>query len=229
MTKFRDRLRARIDWRIVRTSRLRYAQFGEDSVLLKYFNRKRNGYFVDLGANHPYVHSNTYLLYRDYGWRGINVDADESLIERHRSVRPRDVSLVEFVGASNEPLTFTIYENRVLNTADPARVAELAGNERITGQRVVRPRTLASILDEHVPASTEIDLMSVDLEGSDLDALASNAWTRYRPRVVCVEDFEFSLSRPSAIQEFMTALGYDFFSKTLFTTFWERGDSNAGQ
>ena len=35
-------------------------QFGEDIVIKKLFDRKKkNGFYVDLGANHPFLHSNT--------------------------------------------------------------------------------------------------------------------------------------------------------------------------
>ena len=46
---------------------------------------------------------------------------------------------------------------------------------------------MAALLDEFLPAGKTIDLMSVDVEGLDLDVLRSNNWERYRPTVLLIE------------------------------------------
>ena len=56
----------------------------------------------------------------------------------------------------------------------------------------VEVRRLERILDEHLPQNTAIDFRSLDGEGHDLRVLRSNNWTRYRPEVVVVEDFDFA-------------------------------------
>ena len=49
-------------------------QFGEDVVIKKIFDhKKKNGFYVDLGAHHPFLHSNTAFFWLK-GWNGINVD-----------------------------------------------------------------------------------------------------------------------------------------------------------
>jgi hypothetical protein len=63
-----------------------FSQFGEDLFLASRFAGKRDGFYVDVGAFHPFNWSNTCLLYQR-GWRGLNIEPDPEairLFERHR-------------------------------------------------------------------------------------------------------------------------------------------------
>jgi len=42
----------------------------------------------------------------------------------------------------------------------------------------LKTRRLDELLDEFLPRGQEIDLLSVDVEGMDLDVLESDDWTR---------------------------------------------------
>lgn len=82
---------------ITRYATKSYAQEGEDLLLRRIFEHKHNGFYVDIGAHHPFRFSNTYLLYKR-GWRGINVDAMPGSIKLFAKFRPRDVNLECGVG-----------------------------------------------------------------------------------------------------------------------------------
>ena len=55
-----------------------YSQFGEDALVNSLFRNKKYGIYVDVGAYHPILYSNTYALYRR-GWRGFAIDPNPSL------------------------------------------------------------------------------------------------------------------------------------------------------
>jgi len=55
-----------------------------------------------------------------------------------------------------------------------------------------------SILDSHLPKGTTIDLLSIDVEGHDLNALMSVNLNKYRPRIIVIEIHEFKLAENSA-------------------------------
>lgn len=74
-----------------------YSQNGEDRVLWRYFERQRNGFYVDIGAHHPFRFSNTALFY-EANWRGINVDAMPNSMKAFNKYRKRDVNLESAVG-----------------------------------------------------------------------------------------------------------------------------------
>ena len=63
---------------------------GEDVILHKLFGSKfANGFYIDVGAHHPFRQSNTAYLWL-LGWNGVNVDASRKAIDLFRKVRPGD-------------------------------------------------------------------------------------------------------------------------------------------
>ena len=50
------------------------SQFGQDEIVAKLFNYKRNGFFIEAGAYDGEVYSNTLQLERRYNWTGLLVE-----------------------------------------------------------------------------------------------------------------------------------------------------------
>lgn len=69
-----------------------YSQEGEDLLLSRIFGDKKDGFYIDVGAHHPFRFSNTYLLYKR-GWRGINIDAMPGSMKLFNRFRPRDINI----------------------------------------------------------------------------------------------------------------------------------------
>jgi len=42
---------------------------------------KREGYYVEIGAGHYQNGNNTYVLEKEYGWKGVSIDNSEKLVE----------------------------------------------------------------------------------------------------------------------------------------------------
>jgi hypothetical protein len=82
--------------------------------------------------------------------------------------------------------------------------------------------TLEKILDKHLEC-TEIDFMTVDVEGFDLDVLQSNNWTKYRPSYVLAEILRSSLHEldHDPIVRFMREQGYVVFAKQVNTVIFK--------
>lgn len=183
------------------------------------------GFYVDVGAFSPKQFSNTYWFYRR-GWQGINIDATPGSMRPFRVIRPRDINLE--CAVSDEPGELTFYSlglHTVLNTASPD-VAEQWG--RVAGRKPkevrVRARTLREILEEHLPAGREIDFLSVDVEGHDLNVLKSNDWLRFRPAIVIAEDHKEDVDaiRTSEITSFLSAHGYGICAWAPPSVFYRR-------
>lgn len=69
-----------------------YALQGEDLILKEIFHQVKNGFYVDVGAHHPFKFSNTYFFYKR-GWRGINIDALPHSMNLFNQFRPRDINV----------------------------------------------------------------------------------------------------------------------------------------
>ena len=62
-----------------------YAQCLQDMFVLSVLNGKRNGFYLEIGANQPVFINNTYLLESQFGWQGISVDIDPQCQSMFRS------------------------------------------------------------------------------------------------------------------------------------------------
>jgi len=52
---------------------------------------------------------------------------------------------------------------------------------------------LKEVLSRYVPQGTQIDFLSVDVEGMELQVLQSNDWNQYRPKIALIEQLTTSL------------------------------------
>ncbi len=69
---------------------------------------------------------------------------------------------------------------------------------------------------------TEVDFLSVDVEGLDFQILKSNNWSKYKPKVILVEvlDFSFYNLDNSEIYRFLIDRGYHLATKTVNVLFF---------
>jgi FkbM family methyltransferase len=151
--------------------KISWSQSGEDLALLELEDFPKIGRYLDIGAHDPIRYSNTHALYLR-GWRGVNVDADSGLIERFYKKRMGDTNVVAAVG-SKDKYIFTVFSESALSTVEINRAKKLQSKGwQISGTRTVPGRSLRSIYDEYFPNS-KVDLLNLDIEGNDMDALAS--------------------------------------------------------
>lgn len=146
------------------------------------------GFYVDVGAHHPFFYSNTFHFYSK-GWSGINIDAVPGSMKPFVELRPRDVNLEACVGTPGRWVEFCIFEEQTLNTMDAEVASKLVqdNRSRLLSRQKLQTQSLAQILESHVPRGQPIDFLSVDVEGADLEVLQSNDWDAFRPEFIVVE------------------------------------------
>ena len=163
-----------------------YAQNHEDILLARALPH-RDGFYLDVGANHPVFHSVT-KLFSERGWSGINVEPSPPVFEELNLDRPDQINLNVGVGDASGMLTF--YETPTRHGWSTFRI-ELAEPYRQLGVEVIeRPvavRTLVEVCEEHVGDRT-IDFLKVDAEGFERHVLLGADLATWRPRVVLVEN-----------------------------------------
>lgn len=158
----------------------RYAQFGEDAVLLELFKDTSKGVYVDVGAHHPYRYSNTYLLYKK-GWHGINIDPNPHTIHLFNKERPGDKNICSGVGPAGT-MAYYQFSDPAVNTFKETEARKWMGKSFLTflGTVKINVQPLSKLVER------PFDLLSIDAEGMDLEVLESYDW-KYHPRVVVVE------------------------------------------
>src|SRR5690554_515847 len=100
-----------------------YSQEGEDILLRRIFEHNPPGFYVDVGAHHPFRFSNTKLLY-DKGWHGINIEPNPKVKECFLKFRSRDTTVFAGVSALEGELTYFRYAHPAMNTFDERMVKE---------------------------------------------------------------------------------------------------------
>ncbi len=189
---------------------LSFSQFGEDLLIDVFFHAKVTpGFYVDIGAHHPQRFSNTYLLHQR-GWRGINVDGDPESIKLFETERPSDINVAAFLAETERTVIFNKFSDTAVNTISEHAAARYACIWDIVSQSEVRTTTLKSLLDQHFDQASKIDLLSVDVEGVDLQVLQGNDWSKYRPYLVVVEaeGLDLSSSEQHDIVSYLFKQGY---------------------
>jgi len=163
-----------------------FSQYAEDVVLNCSLLPKRQGFYIDVGAYHPWKQSNTYRFYLT-GWAGITIEPNPDIAGEFKRLRPRDTHLV--MGVSAKPGVFTYYKfnDPKINSFAEEQSRRMASP--IVGQQDVECLPLRQIIERQAK-DRHVDLLSIDCEGLDLEVLESLDWTATRPSVIVVEDFE---------------------------------------
>jgi FkbM family methyltransferase len=161
------------------------------------------GFFVEAGANDGFEQSNTYWLERFCGWSGVLVEPVPQLYREAARERSRsqvfNCALVSF--GDEGPVTMRygnlmsiISGSRGSDAADHAYLAPARRTGMEPSYEVTVPgRTLTSILDE--AQAPEIDLLSLDVEGFEPQALKGLDFERHAPRYLLVEIQDMSAGR----------------------------------
>ncbi|MEM6291498.1 MAG: FkbM family methyltransferase [Myxococcota bacterium] len=188
-----------------------YAQQGEDLIVLQALTMLGIGKpsYLDVGAFHPMIGSNTYLMYAA-GGRGVLVEPNPAMTKMLAEVRPKDVVVNAGVGIgeATEADYYLIKDRPQLNTFSKAQVdryvAEGGTLEKTVPMKLER---IDALIESHF--KTAPDFLSIDVEGLDLEILQTMNFDKHRPTVLCVESAVYGttgLVRP--LIEFMRAKGY---------------------
>lgn len=176
------------------------SQKGQDEfVLMEVFDAKRRGlkrggFFVDLACADGVEINNTLFMERRLGWSGVLIEPNPRY---HESVRANRSSplCTSCIASDHREVEFRV-DNKMLggivgegyDNSESVRGGELATAE------IVRMKTapLAEVLEAH-GAPPEIDYLSLDVEGAELEVMKDFPFDRYRFACMTVERPPFEL------------------------------------
>ena len=199
------------------------SQLGQDLWVLERSDSKRNGFFVEFGATDGIVLSNTYLLEREFGWQGICIEPNPTLFAKLKGNRACTVSDACIGATTGMQVSFIAAD--VYGGMEPSAFGDMHAQKRDAYRRAGCLLNLTTIslndLLVQLNAPRDIDYMSVDTEGSELEILSAFPFDDWRVRLLTVEH-NFSPNRP-ALRALMSSHGYrcterefdDFFEKTF--------------
>ncbi len=182
------------------------AQLRQDIFVLHELGFKRGGYFVEFGAASGIELSNTYLLEKDFGWRGILAEPARRWHETLQSARNCHIESDCVWHTSGETLRFREADTAELSTIETFVHSDDHGAKRGDGKSYdVSTISLLDLLERH-DAPRQIDYLSVDTEGSEYEILKAFDFERYDIRIITVEH-NFTPQREQ-IRKLLSAQGY---------------------
>jgi FkbM family methyltransferase len=198
-------------------SKRSYSQEGEDLVVDRLLSSKKGGFYVEVGAHHPFRFSNTYFFYKR-GWTGICIDPLPGTKKAFNKSRPKDIFLQLGISMNSGLLNYFMFNEPALNTFNKCLAEQRNGKEgyRLIKTMYIETKPLTEILRDYKISKEGIDLLSIDVEGMDLEVLSSIDLGKYAPKIIIVECLDFDLNdiKSDSIFSLLTKRGYIFYAKT---------------
>jgi FkbM family methyltransferase len=207
-------------------SKTSYSQEGEDMIIDRFFDHKKKGVYVDVGAHHPFRFSNTSFFYRK-GWTGINIDPLPEAARLFKKYRKRDINIQKGVSLKEEKLLYYAFNEPAYNTFSKIKADEYIQARLVSPQvRKIKIDTvpLAAILDAHLKEGTIIDFLTIDTEGLEMEVLQSNNWDKYRPTFVILESHIIEIEKylTTDLHLFMKKQNYVLVGKSYYSYFYRK-------
>jgi FkbM family methyltransferase len=182
-----------------------YSQCGEDLFIENFFKNKNYGTYLDIGAFNPIKFSNTLLLYKK-GWKGINIDLNQTSIDLFNIFRPRDKNICAAISNKEEKVRVSI-ENLFspLNTISLERSKKLSQNNIKKNLYYVKTKKINNLI------KNKFDFLNIDIEGLDFKVLKSIKLNFYKPKLICIEVLDKTITKE--LIKFLKNYGYIFVKK----------------
>ncbi len=182
----------------------------EAAVIRAFFGDRQHGYFVEVGANDPRFLSQTFGL-EQRGWDGILIEPQPDLAETLRQSRKARVFAEACSSRRNSGSRMTLHLAGGHSSFDAG--LNLPG-VKPHGAASVPVRTLDEILME--ASAHQIDFISIDVEGHELDVLDGFDLARWRPQLILIEDLLLDLR----LHRYLSGRGYRWLRRTTINNWY---------
>ena len=163
------------------------AQLFQDLLVIFFMKGKRDGFFVEFGATNGRDHSNTHILEEDFGWKGILAEPAKCWHAALKANRRASIDTRCVWKQTGARLEFKETEIAELSTLSNLVDKDYQKSNREKGMTYsVETVSLNDLLKAH-SAPREIDYLSIDTEGSELEILQAFDFTDYDIKVVTAE------------------------------------------
>ena len=186
-------LKLKIFYKILVFKKKYFSFSGVDVIIENIFKSYNMGIYVDIGCQHPIKNNNTYLLYKK-GWCGLNIDLDKDNIDLFNIARPNDCNVNIAISNKIDDVDLYFYHNRSpINTIDK-KTSDFQ-NAQVSEVKKIKTNTLDNIINNSKFSNKKINLLSVDVEGHELEVLQGFDFTSYKPDVIVVEFLDLTTKK----------------------------------
>ena len=211
-----------------------FSQAGEDQVMRYLLYNCLNiphPTYLDIGTNDPIICNNTFYFY-NRGSRGVCIEPDVQFEELIRKHRKGDIFLP--AGINNTDSTeaeFYVFPGKYSGwntfSKEEAESRQQSAGVPFKSIRKVPLVNINKVISQYFDPYPNI--ISLDVEGLDLDILKALDFDKFKPEVLCVETITFSVTNEEQkIQEiidFVNSKGYFVFADTHVNTIFCRTEA----
>jgi FkbM family methyltransferase len=186
-------------------------QIGQDIIAYLYFQKKTDGFYIDIGANDGITGSNTWI-FEQLGWKGICVEPLPDVFKKLKQNRNCDCYNVAISDKTSESVDFIMATgvemlsgiNEHMTNVHKYRIEKAHGRiEKIS----VKAFSFADLMAKY-DGVTFIDFLSVDVEGGEMAILKNIDFKKYRFGLITVENNEETKGDGERMKKYMSEQGY---------------------
>ncbi|MDC0585601.1 FkbM family methyltransferase [Candidatus Pelagibacter sp.] len=201
-----------------------YSQNQEDLFIDNYFKDKEEGIYLDIGCYHPVKYSNTALLY-NRGWKGINVDMNQTSIDLFKILRKRDINICAAISnTSGEVTQYFDHLFSPINTIDK-NFSNIASKEILFKpfkEKKVTTFKFDQIINNYNINYKNIDFINIDVEAHDYEVLQSINLSFFNAKIICVEMENYqNNSKDEKIKKYLEKYNYYLIKRIGLNGFFE--------
>ena len=187
-----------------------------DLKLDKLFNYKTNGFFIELGANDGLFQSNTAFFEKNRNWKGILIEPSKKAFELCKKNRTNSLCLNFACVSKDYKKEYILGDFKDMHPMSSINGSRLKRNNIVNVPAI----TLDKILDKHLK-NNQIDFLSLDVEGYELNVLKGLDFDKYRPKYLLIEIYNYDYDK---IFNFLELNNYNFHSN--FTNYNKKDNPN---
>jgi hypothetical protein len=214
------------------------SQFGEDKFLLASLPNLCNGTYIEMGAFNGMEMSNTYVLNKELGWKGILIEGNPNQKANLMQNRPNEIALVN-AGVCKEVTTVHYVEawgpvSGIWEFASPTFREKWWKNIEFDSPKVkpIQCMPLTNIIQENMAGLAVtadaaaptgkilIDFFSLDVEGGELEVLQSVDFNTIEFGMIVVEQDDHNPKKDLEVVNMLVKEGYIYLGLKTFHGAW---------
>lgn len=182
----------------------------------KYFNSKKNGIFVELGAIDGIQLSHTLFLENEYNWTGVLIEPDERQFNKLINNRPMSKCYNFVISDVPNNIKFNLKKESACNF-----IAGLPDGGSKEYQEVIYPtKKMSELL--HDANIKYIDYFCIDVEGAEYQVLTTMDWD-IPVHIILIEiaaTHELSGPKNEKCRKFLKEKGFEYVKTIEYDELW---------